>query len=168
MDTKLLLVAAYSRARHDRLPLMEFYHNSHDRLYIEIEPIHLHAHVIELTHIGKKFYKEQNLPVLFSQQSRDKRKRSFNESLLTLRHWLQQLLMRKLNLDLNHNPTSESPIRYRRLLQFSLFLYPALILFFVVGPIGYIPSSFVTFYIDDRNLFSVWVPFVDGFRFFII
>ncbi|CAB4424139.1 unnamed protein product [Rhizophagus irregularis] len=140
--------SAWSHAQQDNLPLMKIYHEHFDTPWLEIEPIHLHANITEVSYLGKFLYKEQNLPELFCKQPRDKYHKTFNED-------RRQFLLRKSNLESNYNPTTESLTKHRWLSEYSIFLFPAFLFYFVVEVSElYIALSRTIAVIDDRNFFQ--------------
>ncbi|PKY48841.1 hypothetical protein RhiirA4_234841 [Rhizophagus irregularis] len=152
------LGSAWSHAQQDNLPLMEIYHEYFDAPWLEIEPIHLHANITEISHLGKFLYKEHNVPEPFCRHSRDKK--SFTDDLDSVRHWLQQI-MRQSNLDDNHTTITESLIRHRWLLKYQIFLFPAFLFFHVMGPLDLFEAFYIILSIDDSFFFCVRVLYVE-------
>lgn len=138
---------------------MENYHLYFDKPWVQVEPIELHASILEISHLGKHLYKEQNLPELHQIHQHDKFKRTHVE---TLRHWLWQLNLRQSNLNYNHTPITASLVKYQRLLAFEWHFYSALLFYFVMVVIL---DNHIVFLrnIDDRNFFCVRVSFVEVF-----
>jgi hypothetical protein len=155
------LARAANIAARDHLPLMETYHHHIDLPWINTTPIILHSHVTEISHIGKKFYKEQHLLNLYNKLPRKHRK-WYPFSFETLWHWLRQLILRKSNFDLNLTPITESLIRRRWLDKYKYSFFAFLLFYHVMDwvliPINYIFTN-ISNIIDYHFSFGVWVLF---------
>lgn len=162
----LSLHSAWSLVQGTRNLIMEITHAKLDVPSIEIEPIEFHAQIID--NYGKCLYNSNHLPDLFLKHPRDKQRHHRKNYQQRYLYWLgfRQRHLRKSNLD--HNYTSIFELLSRRIWLdlYWLFVFPALLFYFVMW------GRFITFFmlcinINDRNFFGVRVSFVEGLFFFL-
>lgn len=120
------LAFAWSRAKRDNIPFLATCNVHFNNNRFKPAPIKSYVSQSLISHIRFKCDANIYLPVIWTRPPRDKNKKTFKDTLRSLRWWLSQLTLRLLALYRNHTVATESLINYLQTFLYRWHLYSTL------------------------------------------